>query len=101
MAKTTVRLVICNITTKAEELIRDAVEGEEILRRAKEKIVFAKRRHCKLVLEGKIKIPRDWRKYDLLFPEVWQDRGVNFVDYLQSTCSTPSGWRLVHHNIDA
>ncbi len=100
MAKTAtkIKLVICDVTTKAEKLIWDAIEGKEVLRRARRKILGARDKHCKLVLEGKIRIPRRWRKYDLLiFPQLWQNRDFEFADCLQWSSS---GWRLVHHNMD-
>ncbi len=56
------------------------VNGEEIIRRAKEQGVSSGIRHAEAMLRQQDKIPVEWRKYYLVFPEVWQgprgDRGV-------------------------
>ncbi|MDP3882936.1 MAG: hypothetical protein Q8Q48_02685 [Candidatus Staskawiczbacteria bacterium] len=46
--------------------------GEEMIRRATEKEVFSGLRHAEAMLRNQEKIPVEWRKFVLVFPEVWQ-----------------------------
>ena len=48
------------------------VAGEEMVRRAKEKEISSGLRHLEAILRQQERIPADWRKYYLVFPEVWQ-----------------------------
>jgi hypothetical protein len=46
--------------------------GEEMIRRAKEKGISAGLRHAESMFRNQERIPVEWRKYYLVFPEVWQ-----------------------------
>jgi hypothetical protein len=50
----------------------DCVDGEEMVRRAKEKGALTGIRHAEAMLRNQERIPESWRKYYLVFPEVWQ-----------------------------
>ena len=61
----------------------DCVAGEEMVKRgAKDKTGL---RHAEAMLRQQEKIPAEWRKYYLVFPEVWQspsgDRYVWYLDW--------------------
>jgi hypothetical protein len=68
-----------------EFLKRDenCIVGEEIVRRAKEKGISSGLRHAEAMLRNQDKIPVEWRKFVLVFPEVWQNpNGYRNVWYL-------------------
>jgi len=50
----------------------DSLGGEETVKRAKELGVFTGLRHAEAMLRNQERIPVEWRKYHLVFPEVWE-----------------------------
>ena len=52
-----------------------SINGEEMIRRAKEQGVLTGLRHAEAILRNQEKIPVEWRKHYLVFPEVWQGPG--------------------------
>ena len=50
-----------------------SINGEEMIRRAKEQGVLTGLRHAEAILRNQEKIPVEWRKHYLVFSEVWQD----------------------------
>ncbi|MEK7540725.1 MAG: hypothetical protein AAB529_00575 [Patescibacteria group bacterium] len=54
--------------------------GEEMVKIAKKQGILTGLRHAEAMLRDQDRIPADWRKYYLVFPEVWQ---------------SPSGYRAV------
>ena len=48
------------------------INGEEMVRRAKEQGVLTGLRHAEAMLRNQERIPVEWRKHYLVFPEVWQ-----------------------------
>lgn len=51
------------------------ISGEEMLKRAKEQVILTELRHAEAMLREQDKIPVDYRKHYLVFPEVWQSLG--------------------------
>ena len=57
--------------------------GEEMVKIAKKQGILTGLRHAEAMLRDQDRIPADWRKYYLVFPEVWQSpRGRRYVFYL-------------------
>ena len=50
-----------------------SIVGEELVQRAKKQGAPTGLRHAEAMLREEDKIPSEWRKYVLVFPEVWQD----------------------------
>jgi len=53
----------------------NSINGEEMIRRAKEQGVLTGLRHAEAMLRNQERIPVEWRKHYLVFPEVWQGPG--------------------------
>ena len=51
---------------------RGCCGGDEMVRRAKEKGVLTGLRHAEAMLRNQERIPVEWRKFALVFAEVWQ-----------------------------
>ena len=84
------------------------VGGEEMVKRAKEKNALTGLRHAEAMLRNQEKIPVEWRKYCLVFTEVWQFADGNrdvwclywdgehwCLDYYWLSFSFISSYRLV------
>lgn len=82
--------------------------GEEVVRRAKEKGVLTGLRHAEAMLRNQERIPVEWRKFVLVFAEVWRgpsgrrdawclfwDGGRWYLDYYWLGHDFNSGCRLV------
>ena len=54
-----------------------SIGGEEMVGRAKQKGVTSGLRHAEAMLREQAKIPAEFRKYVLVFPEVWRGPGGN------------------------
>src|SRR3989344_16712 len=48
------------------------IDGEEMVKRAKEQGILTGLRHAEAMLRNQEKIPVEWRKYYLVFSEVWR-----------------------------
>lgn len=48
------------------------IDGESMIKRAKEKGISAGLRHAEAMLRNQERIPVEWQKHCLVFPEVWQ-----------------------------
>lgn len=72
------------------------IKGEELVKRAKEKHILLGQRHAEALLKNQGAIPREWRKYYLVFPgSVLQGPdGLRCVPYLYCVGSR---WCLVFH----
>ena len=64
----------------------NSINGEEMVNRAKEQAVLTGLRHAEAMLRNQERIPVEWRKYYLVFPEVWQgplgDRNAWYLYWL-------------------
>jgi hypothetical protein len=67
----------------------NSINGEEMVRRAKEQDALTGLRHAEAMLRNQERIPVEWRKYYLVFPEVWQNPGGNRYVF----CLYWDGWR--------
>jgi len=68
--------------------------GEEMVRRAKNQEVLSGLRHAEAMLRNQERIPVEWRKFVLVFPEVWQcPYGDRRVWYL---CWSGKQWVLCY-----
>jgi len=59
---------ICEFLREGE----NSINGEEMVRCAKEQDALTGLRHAEAMLRNQERIPVEWRKYYLVFPEVWQ-----------------------------
>lgn len=71
------------------------IGGEEMIKRAENKTGL---RHAEAMLRNQEKIPVEWRKYYLVFPEVWQNsRGYRYAWFL---CWLGERWYLYSYWLD-
>jgi len=54
---------------------KNSIDGEGVVKSAKEQGILTGLRHAEAMLRNQEKIPVEWRKYYLVFPEVWQNPG--------------------------
>ena len=70
--------------------------GEEMVKRAKEQGVLTGLRHAEAMLRNQEKIPVEWRKFVLVFAEVWQgpsgNRGMWCLDWDGGRWSLSYDW---------
>jgi hypothetical protein len=91
----------CEFEPELQEFLQkgeDYVDGEEMVRRAKEQGVLSGLRHAEAMLRNQERIPVEWRKFVLVFPEVWQSpndyRGVWILCWIEGR------WRLGRRWLD-
>ena len=86
--------ILCEFLRSGET----SIVGEKMICRAKEQEIQTGLRHAEAMLRNQEMIPTEWRKYYLVFPEVWQDpNGSRRVFCL---CWGGGRWFLLYYWLD-